>query len=122
MDSRDEGVVGTGPCLSPVLGRPLAGWGPKYLGGGVIPAGVVRGLGRFPSREFSINAAWLTVTMIAVDLLAWTQHVLLYDQLDLAKAEPKTIRYRFLHVAARIVKVAPADGCGSIKPGHGRPL
>jgi hypothetical protein len=61
------------------------------------------GLGRFPSREFPINAAWLTVTMIAVDLLAWTQQILLHDQPDLAKAEPKTIRYRFLHVAARII-------------------
>lgn len=61
------------------------------------------GLGRFPSREFPINAAWLTVTMIAVDLLAWTQQVLLHDQPDLVKAEPKTMRYRFLHVAARII-------------------
>jgi hypothetical protein len=80
LDAPNEGLSEPAPCLPPVLGRPLAGWGPKYLGGGVIPAGVVRGLGRFPSREFPINA-WLTVT---VDLLAWTQHVLLYDQLDLA--------------------------------------
>jgi hypothetical protein len=36
--------------------------------------------------------------MLAVDLLAWTQHLLLDG--DLAKAEPKTLRYRLLHVAA----------------------
>ena len=31
------------------------------------------GLGHFPSRAFAINAAWLTVVMLAVDLIAWTQ-------------------------------------------------
>jgi len=46
--------------------------------------------------------------MLAVDLLAWTQHLLLHSDLarlhsDLAKAEPKTLRYRLLHVAARLV-------------------
>ena len=50
------------------------------------------GLDHFPSRSFAINAAWLTVVMLAVDLIAWTQHLLLHG--DLAKAEPKTLRYR----------------------------
>jgi Transposase DDE domain group 1 len=40
--------------------------------------------------------------MLAVDLIAWTQHLLL--QADLAKAEPKTLRYRLLHVAARLTR------------------
>lgn len=31
------------------------------------------GLGRFPSREFAINTAWLALTMIAADLVAWTR-------------------------------------------------
>jgi hypothetical protein len=35
-----------------------------------------------------------------VDLLAWLRHLTL-DK-DLAKAEPKTLRYRLLHTAARI--------------------
>jgi hypothetical protein len=35
-----------------------------------IRCGTDTGLGRFPSRTFAINAAWLTATMIAVDLLA----------------------------------------------------
>jgi Transposase DDE domain group 1 len=60
------------------------------------------GLDHFPSRSFAINAAWLTVVMLAVDLLAWTQHLLLHGHLS--KAEPKTMRYRLLHVAARLTR------------------
>ena len=37
--------------------------------------------------------------MIAVDLLAFTQTMLLHDT-PLARVEPKTLRYRLLHVAA----------------------
>jgi hypothetical protein len=60
------------------------------------------GLNHFPSRSFAINQAWLTVVMLAVDLIAGTQHLLLHDHL--AKAEPKTLRYRLLHVAARLTR------------------
>ncbi len=60
------------------------------------------GLDHFPSREFGINTAWLAVVMLAVDLLAGTQHLLLDG--DLARAEPKTLRYRLLHVAARLTR------------------
>lgn len=60
------------------------------------------GLDRFPSRTFAINSAWLAVVMLAVDLTAWTQHLLLHG--DLARAEPKTLRYRLLHVAARLTR------------------
>ncbi len=45
-----------------------------------IRCGKDTGLGRFPSRTFAINAAWLTAVMLAVDLLAWTQTILLHDQ------------------------------------------
>jgi hypothetical protein len=62
------------------------------------------GLGRFPSRQFNINAAWLVCALTAIDLLAWAQTILLHDQPDLAKAEPKKLRYRLLHVAARLVR------------------
>ena len=51
-----------------------------------------------PSRQFAINAAWLTCALTAIDLLAWTQTILLHDHPALAKAEPKTLRYRLLHV------------------------
>jgi hypothetical protein len=40
--------------------------------------------------------------MLAVDLIAWTQQLLLHGLL--AKAEPKTLRYRLLHVAARLTR------------------
>ena len=59
------------------------------------------GLGRFPSREFAINQTWLQLTMIAADLVAWLKMLALDG--DLAKAEPKALRYRLLHVPARLV-------------------
>ena len=61
------------------------------------------GLGRLPSRSFAINAAWLSAAMIAVDLLAFAQTLLLHDT-GLARAEPKSLRYRLLHVAARLTR------------------
>ncbi len=59
------------------------------------------GLDRFPSREFTINQAWLTVTAIAADLIAWLRLLALTgDAADLALCEPKALRYRLLHVPA----------------------
>ena len=69
-----------------------------------IRCGKDTGLNRFPSRTFAINAAWLTAVMIAVDLMTWTQTVLLHDQPALTRAEPKTLRYRLLHTAARLTR------------------
>ncbi len=61
------------------------------------------GLGRFPSREFHINQTWLTLTMIAADLLDWTRLLgCSGDAKVLASCEPKALRYRFLHVPARL--------------------
>ncbi|WP_433528359.1 IS1380 family transposase [Micromonospora sp. CA-263727] len=58
------------------------------------------GLRRLPSREFAINQAWCLAAAIAADLLAWLQiHAL---DGDLARAEPKRLRYRLLHTAARL--------------------
>ena len=68
-----------------------------------IRTGKDTGLGRFPSRSFAINAVWLQVALTAIDLLAFTQTGLLHDMPALAKAEPKALRYRVLHTAARIV-------------------
>ena len=69
-----------------------------------IRCGKDTGLGRFPSRQFAINQAWLACALTAIDLIAWTQTTLLADQPELANAEPKTLRYRLLHVAARLVR------------------
>jgi hypothetical protein len=59
------------------------------------------GLRRLPSREFAINQACCVAAAIAADLIAWLQlHAL---DGDLASAEPKRLRYRLLHTAARLV-------------------
>ena len=65
-----------------------------------IRTGKDSGFGRFPSRTFAINAAWLELALAGIDLLAWTKTLLLDG--ELAKAEPKKLRYRLLHTAARI--------------------
>ena len=67
-----------------------------------IRTGKDTGFGRFPSRVFAINAAWLELALAGIDLLAWTQLLLLDG--ELAAAEPKKLRYRLLHVAARITR------------------
>jgi hypothetical protein len=64
------------------------------------------GMGRFPSREFVINAVRLQLALTATDLIAWTQTTLLHGQLAIVEA--KLLRYRLLHTAARIAR-------------HGRP-
>jgi hypothetical protein len=69
-----------------------------------IRTGKSTGFGRFPSRVFAINAAWLELALTGIDLLAWTQHLLLDG--PLALAEPKKLRYRLLHVAAKISRTA----------------
>lgn len=67
-----------------------------------IRCGKNTGLGRFPSRQFAVNAAWLELSLAAGDLIAWTRLLLLNG--DLATAEPKKLRYRLLHVAARLTR------------------
>lgn len=67
-----------------------------------IRTGKDTGLGRLPSREFAINAAWCIIAAIAVDLIRWLQ--LLGLSGDLALAEPKRLRYRVLHTAARLTR------------------
>ena len=69
-----------------------------------IRTGKDTGFGRFPSRVFAINQAWLELALTGIDLLAWTQHLLLDG--ELAAAEPKKLRYRLLHVAARLTRTA----------------
>ena len=58
------------------------------------------GLAKFPFKAFALNEAWLEIVMLAHDLLVWTQALLLDG--ELAKAEPKRLRYRLLHVAGRL--------------------
>jgi hypothetical protein len=58
------------------------------------------GLRNLPFRDFEHNRVWLALVQIAHDLIVWTQRLLLTG--ELAKTEPKRLRYRVLHVAARL--------------------
>jgi hypothetical protein len=58
------------------------------------------GLRNMPFRDFEHNRVWLALVGIAHDLLVWTQRLLLTG--ELARCEPKRLRYRLLHVAARL--------------------
>lgn len=60
------------------------------------------GLTNLPSADMAINAAWLTTALIAHDLLAWTRLIALDG--DLARAEPKRLRYCLLHAAGVIAR------------------
>jgi Transposase DDE domain group 1 len=58
------------------------------------------GLAKFPFKAFALNEVWLAIVALAHDLLVWTQALVLDGAL--AKTEPKRLRYRLLHVAARL--------------------
>lgn len=60
------------------------------------------GLANLPSADFAINHAWMTLALVAHDLLAWTRLVVLDG--DLARAEPKRLRYCLLHCAALLTR------------------
>jgi hypothetical protein len=58
------------------------------------------GLQKLPFKQFAMNEVWLQIVMLAHDLIVWAQALCFHRQH--AKAEPKTLRYRMLHVAARL--------------------
>jgi hypothetical protein len=58
------------------------------------------GLANLPSADFAINTIWLQLVLCAQDLFAFFAALALDG--ELARAEPKTIRHRLLHVAGRI--------------------
>lgn len=60
------------------------------------------GMRNLPHYGFATNAAWLECVLMAQDLLAWTQGMCL--QGELARAEPRRLRYLLLHVAARLAR------------------
>jgi hypothetical protein len=65
-----------------------------------IRAAKQTGLANLPFQGFDDNAVWLEISLLAQDLIAWTQRLALDD--ELAVCEPKTLRYRLLHTAARL--------------------
>ncbi|MEV6636447.1 transposase [Actinoplanes sp. NPDC051470] len=50
------------------------------------------------------NTVWLQLALTGIDLLSWTQHLLLDG--PLAAAEPKKLRYRLLHITAKLTRTA----------------
>jgi hypothetical protein len=62
------------------------------------------GLANLPFADWDRNTVWVELVLLAQSLLAWWQRLCLHG--DLAKAAPKTLRYRLLHVAARVVSKA----------------
>ena len=60
------------------------------------------GLANLPFESLVRNETWVACSLVAGALLAWAQMVC-FDEAP-ARAEPKTIRYRFLHVAALLVR------------------
>jgi hypothetical protein len=66
----------------------------------MIRTGKDTGLGHFPTFDYGLNQAWLAAAMIAAILLAWLKLLALDG--DLARAEPRTLRYRILHAAGRL--------------------
>jgi hypothetical protein len=69
-----------------------------------IRCGKDTGFENLPFRAFQANAAWLELALIAQDLLVWAQRLLLKG--ELARCEPKRLRYRLLHVAGRLTRHA----------------
>ena len=60
------------------------------------------GIGKYPSESLAMNKAWQAAALTAATLLAWLRLLALDGHL--AKAEPKTLRYRILHAAARLTR------------------
>jgi hypothetical protein len=60
------------------------------------------GLRNLPSQSWKVNRGWVLAANIAADISAWTRLLGLHDQPDLATAEPETLRYRLLHLPAKL--------------------
>jgi hypothetical protein len=69
-----------------------------------IRAAKQTGLENFPFEDFVRNEAWLALVLMAQDLIAWAQLLCLDG--ELARAEPKRLRYCLLHAAAAVARRA----------------
>ena len=67
-----------------------------------IRCGKATGLAHLPSTSMEINRTWCVAATIAADLLSWLR-LLCLDR-AMTDAEPKTLRYRILHTAVRLVR------------------
>ena len=55
-----------------------------------------------PAKPGPSTRGWVLACNIAADLAAWTRLLGLHDQPELAHAEPDTLRYRILHLPAKL--------------------
>ncbi|MHB8590215.1 MAG: IS1380 family transposase [Candidatus Dormibacteraceae bacterium] len=67
-----------------------------------IRCGKATGLENLPFHEFRANRAWLELILIAQDLIAFFQRICLRGEAK--EWDPKTLRYRLFHTAARLVR------------------
>ena len=61
------------------------------------------GLNRWPSRHWAVNVAWTQVVALAASLLACFRHLALPAG-ELRQAAPKLLRFRLLHIPARLTR------------------
>ena len=103
---------------------------PRHRGGRVPPSPARARRGSHPRRQrhrpvqvpvkdFALNEVWLQIVALAHDLIVWTQALVLDG--ELAKAEPKRLRYQLLHVAARLAFSGRQASCTYKTPGPGPP-
>jgi hypothetical protein len=67
-----------------------------------IRTGKDTGMRNLPHHAFEHNQTWLELSLIAQDLLTWTKLICLTGELQ--TAEPKRLRQRLLHTAAKLVR------------------
>ena len=60
------------------------------------------GLSRLPFQALEPNQSWFELALLAHDLLAWLRLLVLDG--ELARAKPKRLRHRLLHVAGRLTR------------------
>jgi hypothetical protein len=60
------------------------------------------GLRNLPSKDWTVNRAWMLTANLAHDLDCWVRLLALHDQDDLERAEPDTMRFRIYHLPARL--------------------
>jgi hypothetical protein len=62
------------------------------------------GLRNLPYYLFDQNRIWLEIVALAADLLTWTQTLAFHTTSEARRWEPKTLRFRILAVAGRIIR------------------
>jgi hypothetical protein len=71
-----------------------------------VRTGKAMGLSKLPSKCWNVNAAWMLAANIANDLHTYTRLLGFPGHRDLERATPDTMRFRILHLPARLVRHA----------------